>query len=157
MEIEKILEAGAEKREPKVMEEWSEILEDLMEEVCFVDKDLYDKYWREFYLSVFGPHLTKECATYWVSEMHNEDGTKGQHWTIEQTTQVAKQYGVNFDKYNADEWYAVMNMIYSDFYGAIPNDVSVYVKMSQKWLNDKDVPEGKLFYYYHDVVKAHDN
>ena len=41
-----------------------------------------------------------------------------------------------------------MNMIYSDYYGAIPNDVSSYVKVAKKFLEDKDGKEGKAFCYY---------
>lgn len=155
MDIEKILKAGAAlPNNAPIMHEWGEILEDLMEELEVTNKKMYDRFWKKYYLSVFGPHLTKEQIMKWVANMTNEDGTKGQHWNIDQTSQVAKQYSISLDKYSAEEWYAVMNMIYSDLYGAIPNDISVYVKISQKWLEDKDVPEGKLFNYYWDVVHA---
>lgn len=42
----------------------------------------------------------------------------------------------------------VMNMIYSDYYGTVPNDISIYAKMSQKFLNDKDAKQGKALNYW---------
>lgn len=41
-----------------------------------------------------------------------------------------------------------MNMIYSDYFGSVPNDTSVYSKMAYKFLEDKDAPEGKALHYY---------
>jgi len=39
-------------------------------------------------------------------------------------------------------------MLYSDYYGSVPNDVSMYAKMAKKFLEDKDAPEGKALKYY---------
>ena len=83
-----------------------------------------------------------------VEEMHNEDGTIGGHWTVEQTEQVAMQYGISFDKFNKYDWNYVMNMIYSDYYGAIGNNTESYVKVAKKFIMDKDAPEGKALKYY---------
>lgn len=49
--------------------------------------------------------------------MKNEDGTKGPHWTVEETTSVANQMGINLksEKHNKWDWFVAMNMIYSDF------------------------------------------
>ena len=41
-----------------------------------------------------------------------------------------------------------MNMIYSDYYGSVPNETSVYVKMARKFLEDKDAEYGKALKYY---------
>lgn len=80
--------------------------------------------------------------------MINEDGTKGAHWTVEETTLVAKQSGITFDNFNEYDWNYVMNMIYSDYYGAIPNEVSSYVKLAKKFIMDKDADKGKALKYY---------
>lgn len=61
---------------------------------------------------------------------------------------VAKSLSVTFDKFNKYDWCYVMNMIYSDYYGTVPNDVSIYAKMSQKFLNDKDAKQGKALNYW---------
>ena len=47
-------------------------------------------------LSVHEAHrgrLSREEAHEWVRRMEHEDGTKGEHWTCEQTTQVMRNKG----------------------------------------------------------------
>lgn len=41
------------------------------------------------YEAINGPHFDEEHARYAVEGMENEDGTKGPHWTVEETTSVA--------------------------------------------------------------------
>lgn len=41
-----------------------------------------------------------------------------------------------------------MNMLYSDYYGSVPDNVDTYFKMAKAFLEDKDAPEGKAFRYY---------
>lgn len=43
------------------------------------------------YEAINGPHFDEEHARYAVEGMENEDGTKGPHWTVEETTSVANQ------------------------------------------------------------------
>lgn len=41
-----------------------------------------------------------------------------------------------------------MNMLYSDYYGSVPNDASTYGHMSIKFLSDKDANGAKAYRYY---------
>ena len=76
--------------------------------------------------------------------MQNKDGTTGEHWSYEQTSPLAEQY----DKW---DFYAVLNMIYSDYYN--PRfDTNTYISLAKDWLNDKDVGSGKTLRYYMYVV-----
>lgn len=70
------------------------------------------------YEAINGPHFDEEHARYAVEGMENDDGTKGPHWTVEETTSVANQMGINLksEKHNKWDWFVAMNMIYSDFY-----------------------------------------
>ena len=118
------------------------------------NKKKFEKHERKY-----GPHFNEEYALMAVSYMKNEDGTKGAHWSIEQTTSVANQYGIDLstDKYNKYDWFVTMNMFYSDYYKAIlsisnSNSVKHYVDLSKAWLEDKDVDEGKMWYYYKYVI-----
>lgn len=113
----------------------------------------------ERYEHMYGPHFNEEYALMAVKHMVNEDGTKGAHWSIEQTTQVAQQYGIslNTGKYNKYDWFVTMNMFYSDYYRAViamtnSDNVKHYVDLSKAWLEDKDVDEGKMWYYYKYVI-----
>lgn len=47
------------------------------------------------YEAEHGPHFNEEHARKAVSKMENEDGTRGPHWSIEETTTLANQYGIS--------------------------------------------------------------
>lgn len=94
---------------------------------------------------MYGPHFTEECAMKVVAKMENEDGTTGQHWTINDTTTVANQYGISFNprKYNKYDWYVAMNMVYSDYYKFITNTLhsismlcAIYIVMTKRMMKN---------------------
>lgn len=51
-----------------------------------------------------GPHFNEEYARKAVMKMENEDGTRGPHWSLEETTTLASQYGIalgsKFNRYD---------------------------------------------------------
>ncbi len=112
------------------------------------NKDVYDDLELYLYKLVYGCHFNEWLYEIATSELENEDGTKGKHWSLADTTSVAEQNGIDFKHYNKYDWGYTMNMIYSDYYGSVPNDISVYVKMAKKFLFDKDSVEGKALKYY---------
>lgn len=64
-----------------------------------------------------GPHFDEVMAHKAVSKMENEDGSRGPHWSIEETTALASQHGISLsNRFNRYDWYVALNMIYSDFY-----------------------------------------
>lgn len=74
------------------------------------------------YEAEHGPHFNEEHARKAVNKMENEDGTRGQHWSLEETTALANQYGIRLDeKINKYDWYVALNMVYSDYYRVIVN------------------------------------
>lgn len=105
--------------------------------------------------TMYGPHFNEECALKAVSKMENEDGSRGEHWSLEETTSIANQYGINLkgEKYNKYDWYVALNMIRSDYYRAVvtmtsSDHIKYFVELAKAWLNDKDIEEGKMWYYY---------
>lgn len=46
--------------------------------------------------AMYGPHFNEECALKAVSKMENEDGSRGEHWSLEETTSIANQYGIKW-------------------------------------------------------------
>lgn len=113
----------------------------------------YEDLETHFYTKVHGKHFCDWLAEQATRNMINEDGTVGAHWTLEQTTAAAKSNGVQFDTFNEYDWNYAMNMMYSDFYGAVPNETSTYVKMAKKFLQDRDARPGKALYYYLAIKK----
>lgn len=101
--------------------------------------------------AMYGPHFNEECALKAVSKMENEDGSRGEHWSLEETTSIANQYGINLkgEKYNKYDWYVALNMIRSDYYRAVvtmtsSDHIKYFVELAKAWLNDKDIEEGSL-------------
>ena len=103
--IDKIIKNGSNED----MECLRKILIDLISDLKYTDYDKYKKIELKLYKRVYGEHLNEELAKSWVADMENKDGTKGEHWSIEQTNQYAGSY-------NKYDFYAVLNMVYSDFY-----------------------------------------
>lgn len=138
--LKKIIERG----DRDDMEHLECILDDFMCELEEQDEPRYKRLLMGLYCRVYGEHLNDELAHKWVSKMENKDGTRGEHWSMEQTSQYAGSYDKN-------DWYAVMNMMYSDYYNQ-RFDTGVYVEMAKDWISDKDVGNGKTLKYYMYVV-----
>ena len=139
--IDKIIRDGSDED----MECLRKILIDLISDLKYTDNDKYKKIELKLYRRVYGDHLNEELAKSWVSEMENKDGTKGPHWSLEQTS----QYAGNYNKY---DFYAVANMMRSDYYNPKLEE-SIYLDMAKDWLNDKDVEDCKTLKYYMFIVK----
>lgn len=96
----------------------------------------------------------RKTAQEWVQKMKNADGSTGEHWTFEQTSQVMKQRGIDCDP---AEFYATMNMLWSD-YGSVAkkygtDNVEFWAEMAKSFLLDKDAEGNKLALYYENIAK----
>lgn len=118
-----------------------------------------DKRKLERHERMYGPHFNEECAHKAVKHMENEDGSKGARWSIEEAERVATQFGVNLktNKFNKYDWFVALNMIRSDFYRAVvsmtgSDNVKHFVELAKAWLNDKDIEEGKMWFYFKYVM-----
>ena len=101
------------------------------------------------------PQMDMEMAEEWTKMMRNDDGSKGAHWPIDKTSAILKQRGY---KHTAAEWYAVMNAMYSDFYGVakkfgLAANPEFFADLANAWLNDKDAVAEKASAYFCCVVK----
>lgn len=123
-------------------------VDDALSMIKETHEDLYEDLEMYLYKELYGCHFCDWLLEKAVNKMDNEDGSTGGHWTLEETNSVAKQNGITFDRFNEYDWNYVMNMKYSDYYGAVPNDLSSYVKLARKFLMDKDAKEGKALKYY---------
>lgn len=99
--------------------------------------------------------FTMDTAKQWASKLQNEDGSKGPHWTVEQTKQIMAQRNLSL---NPTEFWMALNLIYSDFSPVakkhgVGGSLDFYVDMAKSFLNDKDAAPGKLSNYYNSIVK----
>lgn len=137
VDIDRIVEEGNSEK----MEKLSNILEDVIEDMWEYSEDLYKKYALCIYKMANGYVLTKDMAEDIIAEMKPE----GEHWTLEQTTRVKDQYGFNAS--DIDFW-VVMNMAYNDYRDLFKDNVEMYAKFSNAFINDPDAKEGKVFKYF---------
>ena len=98
--------------------------------------------------------MDKKQAENWTRHMKNEDGSMGAKWTFDEVKKVMQQNNVDCDPV---EFYATMNMLYSD-YGKVfkKHDVATmqfYVDMAKAFLDDEDAVKDKLEQYYRYVVR----
>lgn len=88
-----------------------------------------------------GPHFNEEHARKAVMKMENEDGTRGPHWSLEETSALASQYGISLSgKFNRYDWFVALNMVYSDYYKVLlnitgSNNIKHQLSVMRKWLN----------------------
>ncbi len=120
--------------------EYQAMMANMAMEMCCVEKMLQHKE-----MPKQSMELTPEQEKSWVKSMENADGTLGAHWTMEQTTAVAKQNGVAFEHISEIDWWVAMNVAYSDFYAnpkemPLSTDVAIkyYVHIAKGILFDKD-------------------
>ena len=148
MDFKTALEAA--KKIPNIEEkypEWDNFLIDVMEAIKKAHPDKYEYYTLKFYTINFGEQVNKDIAECWVNSMK----PYGQKWTAEETKDY-KPSDLNVNDYT---WYAVMNMMYNDYYDIFKDDYEKYIKLSNRWLRDIDAPSGdeKTFLYYTKVIK----
>lgn len=99
--------------------------------------------------------LTEAEAKKWVSHMKNEDGTTGEHFTMDEVKKAMSKMDMSCEPYEL--WVAV-NSIYSDIGEELQrfgvNSVESYADIAYEyWFEDEDAVPNKLAVYYHNVVK----
>lgn len=101
--------------------------------------------------------LTKELAKQWVDSMENADGTRGGHWTLDQTKQMQAERQIGGSPF---AFFVGLNLIYSDFCEVARalniSTVQFYCDMAQAFLHDKDANgtgSEKLLAYYNSIVR----
>lgn len=126
------------------MQELECITIQMLDELKEKDYEAYKHLEFKLYKLVYGEHLNEDLATEWVHHMENKDGTHGEHWNKFQTDQYAGEF-------NKWDWYAALNMVYSDYYNP-KYDTNNYIELAKDFINDKDIGEGKVFRYYFYIV-----
>lgn len=131
----------------KTMDSMVKCFDETLKDIKEVHPDKYKKIKEHFYIAINGYHFNDEMLNDIYKTMINDDGSTVPKWSIEETTQVARNNGLSFTSFNEYDWNYVMNMIYSDYCTVLGDNLISYVKMSHKFLDDKDAPEGKALRY----------
>ena len=130
------------------MEELKDVLEEAVDMLKSVSRSSYNKIEYCLHKVAHGHALGEDVAKHWVKHMNNKDGTKGEHWTWDQVAQIYKERKIGAD---VGELYAVLNMMYSDYYNP-KFDTAVYIDMAKDWIADADIGACKTLKYYYYIV-----
>ena len=128
-------------------EEILHIFDDVLTSMKEHHPDMYKETKMKLYVAVNGYHFNQHMLDDVYATMVNDNGTPAPKWSMEDTTSVARNMGIVFDKFNEYDWNYAMNMIYSDYSEVLGENVQSYSRMAVKFLDDKDAPEGKALRY----------
>lgn len=109
---------------------------------------LYEEMEDDLYLKLNGCHFNEYLYNRVISNLENSDGTIGGHWQKNQIIDYAKSKGLEFKNFNEWDFAYVMNIMYSDYFGAVIDSTETYFKLAKAFLQDKDAPCGKAYLYY---------
>ena len=109
---------------------------------------------RGYAVATEAPMLDEQSCEEWMEHLHNEDGTKGAHWSKEQAKQLMASKGYSGDPC---EFWCALNAVYSDYSKVARklgvNSIDFYAEMANAFLHDQDAEDDKLARYYEYIVK----
>lgn len=143
-EFMSLMEEYAKVSDESDMHHLTRVLDHLFCDLEEMHPEMYEKYMTKVKLSNKHIPWDRHQAEHAIKKMRNKDGTEGEHWTYEQTTEVLEKKGYD---HPAAEWYVAMNMCYSDYFS--PDfSTDVYIRLACDFLNDSDAPSNKMKRYW---------
>ena len=105
-------------------------------------------------------HFDEREMREWVMMMEAKDANgniakRGEKFTEQQTTEMAKRMGIKFDKFSEKAFWATMNMLYAMFYSAVGENPDLVARMAKAWLcneSEELMGDEKLYAYYCYIV-----
>ena len=146
MDIDKIIQKIIDNGKLEDMHELSDILEDVLEELQDFDAEFYRKNLMELYEMAYGCVLTEEMAKDIVSKMK----PFGEKWTIQQTESMQQDYKLNL---RPMDFYVVINSAYNDFKNIFSDNIELYIRYAEDFINDEDAVKDKVYLYYTTIPK----
>lgn len=148
MDVRKMLDKIISDGDTSSMHMLNDTFISMLNTIKYTDHEEYKNIKYKLCAEAYDNHLSEEMAKCWVSEMKNKDGTHGEHWKYDETSSLLESEHL---KYCKADFYAVLNMVYSDYYRP-EFTVNDYKKLAIDWLDDEDVDGGKTLKYYMFVV-----
>lgn len=142
MDIEEIIEIIVDNGKIDDMHILSTILEDTLKKVKEYDEDCYKEYEMELYKMAYGSKLSKEMADKIIWKMK----PYGMKWDIEETKKIQEQYGL--EDIRPIDFFIVINSAYNDYKDLFNDDIEMYVRFTNDFINDEDAKQDKVFLYY---------
>ena len=144
--------------------EFNKIMNEYFDELEQYHPKIYSNLMREVYKLGVQVNIIDEAElNKYIKLIHHKDMPK--LWTVDETTKVGKDIGIDFDKwrFNPYTFNFVMNMMRADYYSefkkmfttsplmkqTILDSPSFYAHLAKAWLDDEDAPRDKAIKYIH--------
>ena len=153
--IKDLVNEGIGSMDQKKREDTLEFFEELYSRVNKIDPHWAVKNHLKAYEIIHGPHFNEEYADLVISNMENVDGTKGIHYSLSQAKELLEKYspGVH-SNFNVYDWWVILNMQRSDYYGVLGSKDEIYIALTQAYFNGPDEANGKAWYQFHHKLKG---
>ena len=136
--IEKIVDDG----NVEEMHELSYVLQEVLDILKDYNPDKYKEYEMHLYKMAYGCNLSQDMAEEIVSKMQ----PYGEKWSIQATRQIQDEYGLQ--NLNPIDFYVVINSAYNDYNELFRDNMDMYVKFTQLFMEDEDAKKDKVFLYF---------
>lgn len=107
------------------------------------------------YENQFGKHINREVAELIVRELpvpDNSGKVSGEHWDFELTTKAGNDAGIDWNRISKNEWYLVMNYMYSLHYNTAEKHARTtyefFSALALDWFSDIEEDESKTFRHF---------
>ena len=128
------------------MEELSDILEEVIDLIKEYDEEAYKKYAMCLHKMAYGEVLSEDMADDIIRKMQ----PYGMKWALNEAEEIQNRYGI--DVRPIDFW-VVLNSSYNDFKDVFGDNLDMYVRYTEAFINDEDAKPGKVFKYFTTLVK----
>lgn len=145
MDIEDIIQKIIDNGSIEDMHKLSDILEDSLEMLEKYDPEYYKKYEMDLYKMAYGSVLNEKMAQEIVSKMR----PYRMRWTIEETQEVQNQFGL--EDISPIDFFVVMNQAYNDYKDLFNEDIEMYARYTNDFINDEDAKRDKVFIYFMEI------
>lgn len=142
MEIEDYVGKIVDNGNVEDMHKLSEILEDVMKEIQKYDEDCYKKYEMELYKMAYGNKISSRMA----QELVNNMKPYRMRWSMEETQDMQNQYGLN--DIRPIDFFVVINSAYNDYKDIFNENIEMYIRFANDFINDEDASPDKVFLYF---------
>ena len=142
MHIEKFIRKIVDDGDRQEMEELSNILEEVVNIIKKYDEDCYREYILKLYKMAYGDELMQEVAEDIVKNMK----PYGMRWNIGETEQMQRERGLN--DIRPVDFFIVLNSAYNDYKNVFGDNLEMYIRWTDAFINDEDARRGKILQYY---------
>lgn len=142
MDIEDVIQKIVDNGSVEDMHKLSDILEDSLEMLEKYDKECYKKYEMDLYKMAYGSVLSEKMAQEIVSKMR----PYRMRWSIEETQEIQNQFGL--DNIRPVDFFVVMNQAYNDYKDLFNENIEMYARYANDFINDEDAKKDKIFLYF---------